>query len=76
MKFHFPSFVIGYAAGAATAALAPKIKPIVLELAAAGYRIADAIAVVAARKREDLADLLAEARARAGRVARPATRPS
>jgi hypothetical protein len=75
MKFHFPSFVIGYAAGAATAALAPKLKPIVLELAAAGYRIADAIAVAAARKREDLADLLAEARARAGR-ARPATRPS
>jgi hypothetical protein len=75
MKFHFPSFVIGYAAGAATAALAPKLKPIVLELAAAGYRIADAIAVAAARKREDLSDLLAEARARAGR-GRPATRPS
>ncbi len=65
MKFHFPSFAIGYGAGIASAVLAPRFRPVALALGTAGYRVLDAIAVSAARRREDLADLLAEARARA-----------
>ena len=43
----------------------PSIAARCARLGTAGYRVLDAIAVSAARRREDLADLLAEARARA-----------
>jgi len=75
MRFHLPSFLIGYGAGVASALLAPRLKPVAQALATAGYRFADAIAVAVARRREDLSDLMAEARARAGRTA-SAVRPS
>jgi hypothetical protein len=65
MRFHLPSYLLGVATGATGAALAPRIRPIAVELATSMYRIADAIVVRFARGREDLADLLAEARARA-----------
>jgi hypothetical protein len=65
MKLHIPSFVIGVAVGATGAALAPRVRPIALELATVGYRIADAAMLRVARGREDVADLFAEARARA-----------
>ena len=74
MRFHTPSFLLGYGAGVASTLLAPRLKPVALALAAAAYRFVDAIAVAAARRREDLEDLMAEARARAGRapgVSRP-----
>ena len=82
MRFHFPSFLIGYGAGVASAALAPRLRPVLISLGAAGFRMFDAIAVAAARRREDLADLLAEARARATATATatasggPVNRPS
>ena len=75
MRFHSPSFLLGYGAGVASALLAPRLKPVALALATAGYRFIDAVVVAAARRREDLADLMAEARARAGRAATTA-RPS
>jgi hypothetical protein len=75
MLFHLPSFVLGYASGLFTALVAPRLKPMALDIAAAGYRLFDALAVRAARGREDLEDLLAEARARA-RHGRQAARPS
>jgi hypothetical protein len=75
MRFHTPSFLLGYGAGVASAVFARRLRPVALAVAAAGYRLADAVAVAAARRREDLSDLLAEARARAGRVASDA-RPS
>jgi hypothetical protein len=75
MRFHFPSFLVGYGAGVASALVAPRLKPVAVALAAAGYRFVDALAVAAARRREDLADLMAEARARAGKPG-STTRPS
>ena len=63
MKFHVPSFVLGVAAGASGAAVANRLRPIALELATAVYRVWDAVLLRVARGREDLSDLLAEARA-------------
>jgi hypothetical protein len=65
MKFHLPSYLLGVATGASGAALAPRVKPLFVEIATACYRVADALVVRLARGREDLSDLLAEARARA-----------
>lgn len=65
MKFHLPSFLLGYAAGGASVALWKHLRPLVVELATAGYRLADAVAARAVMKREDFEDVLAEARARA-----------
>ena len=65
MRFHLPSFLIGLAAGAGGAAVADRLRPVVLELATASYRVWDAAMLRVARRREDLSDLLAEARARA-----------
>jgi len=71
MRFHLPSYLLGVATGASAAALAPRLRPLVLELATGCYRIADAVMVRIARSRENVSDLLAEARARArGRIAR------
>jgi hypothetical protein len=75
MLFHLPSFVIGYVAGFATAGAAPRLRPLAVELATAAYKLADALAARAARGREDVQDLLAEARARA-RGACATVRPS
>lgn len=58
----------GGGTGIASTVLGPKLKPVALALGEAGYWIVDAIAVAAARRREDLADLLAEARAPAGKT--------
>ena len=63
MRFHLPSFVLGIAAGAGGAAIAPRLRPLVLELATDCYRIYDAAMLRLARGRENLQDLLAEARA-------------
>ncbi len=65
MKFHFPSFLVGYGAGAATAFASKRVRPLLLELATAAYRLGDAVLARAAMKREDFEDLFAEARARA-----------
>lgn len=65
MRFHVPSFVLGAIAGASGAALAPRLRPAALELATACYRAFDAMLVKLARTRENVSDLLAEARARA-----------
>lgn len=65
MRFHLPSFLLGVATGASGAALAPRLRPLVLEIATDCYRVIDAAMLRLARGREDVADLLAEARARA-----------
>lgn len=64
MRFHWPSFVLGYAAGVGSAALSDRLRPLVVELASVAYRAVDAVAARAVMVREDLEDLLAEARAR------------
>ena len=65
MILHVPSFLLGIGVGAGGAAIAPRLRPLVLEIATTFYRAADAALVQVARRREDLTDLLAEARARA-----------
>ena len=65
MKFHLPSFLLGTVAGASGAVLAPRLRPIALELATGCYRVFDAAMVKLARGRESVSDLLAEARTRA-----------
>jgi len=63
MRFHLPSYLLGVATGASGAALAPRLRPVVLELASSCYRVYDAIMFRAARARENASDLFAEARA-------------
>jgi hypothetical protein len=65
MKFHWPSFLLGYGAGIGSAALSARLRPLAVELATTAYRAIDALAAQVVMKREDLEDLLAEARARA-----------
>lgn len=65
MKFHTGSFLLGAAAGAAL--LGRRMRPLLLELATTAYRITDTIAARVAMKREDMEDLMAEAKARARR---------
>ena len=65
MRFHLPSFVLGAVTGASGAALAPRLRPLALELATGCYRVFDAAMLRLARSRENVSDLLAEARARA-----------
>jgi len=73
MRFHWPSFLLGYGAGVGSAALSTRLRPLALEIATTLYRAADGLAAQLVMKREDLQDLLAEARVRArGFVGRPA----
>ncbi len=67
MKFHWPSFLLGYGAGALSVLFAKQLRPVVTELATAAYEISDAVAARVAMWREDVDDVLAEAKARAGR---------
>jgi hypothetical protein len=75
MKFHLPSFLIGFVAGAGAKALAPRIRPLALELMTVGYKLARGFMTQAARRREDFEDLAAEAKARA-RGETPAASPA
>lgn len=70
MRFHLPSYLLGVATGASGAALAPRLRPVVIEIATGCYRVYDAVMFRIARTREDASDLLAEARARARAHAR------
>jgi hypothetical protein len=73
MRFHVPSFLVGYAAGLATSAVSKRLRPLLVEIATLAYQTFDQLAARLVMKREDLEDLLAEARARArGFVGRPA----
>lgn len=71
MKLHIPSFMIGVGVGASGAAIAPRLRPVFLEIATRVYKLGDLVMVRIARTREDLSDMLAEAKARArNRLAR------
>ena len=65
MKFHFSSFLLGSLVGASGIALEKRARPVLIELATAGFRVADSLATSAATAYEDMEDLMAEARARA-----------
>jgi len=68
MRFHWPSFLIGYGAGVGTAALSQRLRPFALEVTTSLIRAFDSLAAQLVMKREDLQDLFAEARARARAV--------
>jgi hypothetical protein len=71
MTFHFSSFLLGCAVGAGAVLLAPRIRPVLVELATAAYKLLDTVTAQVSMKREDLEDVLAEAKARArGAVAK------
>jgi hypothetical protein len=74
MKLHVPSFLLGVTVGAGGAVVAPRLRAVALEIATTFYKLADAAVVRVARGREDLSDLLAEARARARAPAAAAPR--
>ena len=65
MFFHVGSFTLGFASGFATAKLSPRLRGVGLELVTFCVRLADGFALRLAQKREDLEDLVAEAKARA-----------
>jgi hypothetical protein len=73
MRFHVPSFVLGFMTGVTAKAVAPRVRPVALEIATAAFRFARAVTTHATRRREDLEDLLAEARARARGETAPAS---
>jgi hypothetical protein len=62
MKFHVPSFLLGYGLGAASTALSERLRPLALEVAKTGYRLIGGLSVRLARKREAVEDFFAEAR--------------
>jgi hypothetical protein len=73
MKFHLGSFLLGAAVGAGITGMAPRLRPLALELIAAVFQAVDHLTVRMARSREAVEDLIAEARARARATAAPAT---
>lgn len=84
MKFHLPSFLLGCAVGALAMPVIRKLRPALVELATAGYHLAESGMAAIVSRREDLEDLLAEAKARvwpeptplrAVRAVSPAKRP-
>jgi hypothetical protein len=78
MKFHWPSFLIGIATGAAAVTVWTRFRPALVEIATAAYEAGDALWTRAAGLGEDAEDLLAEAQAAArarGARARQRTRP-
>ena len=77
MTFHFPSFLLGVAAGATGATLWDRLRPIAVELTSAGYELGESLWSRATTLQEDAEDVLAEARTRATRraPARRARRP-
>jgi hypothetical protein len=74
MKFHWPSFLLGYAAGAATVLMADRLRPLLTEAASAAYKLGDAAWARFAILQEDVEDTLAEARARARKLRVPPAR--
>jgi hypothetical protein len=62
--FHLGSFSLGFVSGLATAKLTPRLRAVGLELMTIGVRVVDGFSMRMAQRREDLEDLLAEARAR------------
>jgi hypothetical protein len=65
VKLDIPSFLLGCGAGASTLLFGKWLRPMLLELATVLYRFMDSMITRASMSQEDLAHLVAEARARA-----------
>ena len=71
MKFHWPSFLLGCAAGATGVLLARQLRPVLLEIATAAYQFSDTVWARVTMLQEDVEDVLAEAKTRARRPRKP-----
>lgn len=65
MNFHWPSFLLGYAAGAGTVLAYDRLRPFIVDAASFLYQTVDALLARATMAQEDLEDVVAEAKARA-----------
>jgi len=75
MRFHLPSFALGFGAGAASATVARGVRPLILALGTAIVRGVDSLAAHMDTLQEDVDDLVAESRARAYTRSRMPSRP-
>lgn len=69
MNFHWPSFLLGFGSGVATALLADRLRPVWVEIGAMAYRAFEGAGTMLERGREEVEDILAEARHRTGGTA-------
>jgi len=60
MKFHPPSFVIGFAGAAVVMGTAKRLRPVIVEIASLGLHFARLGRAVVERQRESAEDLWAE----------------
>jgi len=68
MQFHWPSFLLGYGSGLATALFADRLRPVLVELGSMVQQLLDSAGTAVAAGREDFEDAVAEAKARATRA--------
>ena len=75
MRFHLPSFALGFGAGAASATVVRGVRPLVAAVGTAIVRGIDSLAAHMVTLQEDVDDLVAESRARAYTRSRLPSRP-
>jgi hypothetical protein len=75
MEFSLVSFLAGCAVGAGAVLLAPRLKPVLVEMLTGAFKLWDAALAQVHVRREDLEDVIAEARARARGEVTPEPRP-
>ena len=76
MRFHLPSFALGFGAGAASVTFARGVRPLVVVLGTAIVRGIDSLAAHMATLQEDADELVAASRARAHMRSRMPSRPT
>ena len=72
MHFHWPSFLLGYGSGLATALFADRLRPVLVEIGSMVRRLVDSAGTALATRGEEMEDLAAEAAARAHAKLAPA----
>ena len=75
MKFHFPSFLLGFGAGAASVTAARGMRPLLGGLATVMTRAIDEVGARMAILQQEVDALVAETRTRARSRSRMASRP-
>ena len=75
MKLHVPSFLIGVTVGAGGAAIAPRLRPVALEIATTSLQARRRGVVRVARGREDLVGSARRGQGARARARRPGARP-
>ena len=74
MKFHFPSFLLGFGSAAVCIGAKDVLRPVVIELGALGLHVGRVGRALVLRQRERVEDLWAEVEDRARRRARGGAR--